>query len=52
MTRDEFLKLTLKERQAVLSKLNKKQLEKMCKSYGINHHGGAVALQCRLETLR
>ena len=52
MTRNEFLKLNLKERQVVLSKLNKKQLEKMCKSYGINPHGGAVALQCKLETLR
>lgn len=52
MTRNEFLKLNLKERQTILSKMNKKQLEKMCKSYGINHHGGAVALQCKLETLR
>ena len=52
MTRNEFERLPLKERQAIISKMSRKQLEKLCKQYGVNAHGGTLALQCKLETLK
>lgn len=52
MTKAEFLKLTTKERQKYLSTMNKKQLQKVCKAYGLNVHGGAFAMSAALINLK
>ena len=52
MTRAEFLRLDLKERQKYLSTMNKKQLAKLCKEYGVNDHGGTFTLYHKLVNLK
>ena len=52
MTKAEFLKLEPKERRKYLSNMSKKQLQKVCKAYGIEIHGGAFAMSAALVNLK
>lgn len=51
-TKEEFLRADKRTRQKYLANKNKKQLQKICKAYGITVHGGAFTMAHVLVNLK
>lgn len=52
MTKAEFVALPIAEKNKHLSTMNKKQLQKLCRAYGLRPHGGTFVMKYALVHLK